>query len=121
MFGKKAQELTVIIYTITRSNVLLKEEQYDMCRQMRRAVVSITSNIVEGSCRGEKEFAHYLDIARGSTAEILSQLETVKLVFPNHTFIIRNSPKEFYFLIEEAMTQAAEIDKMLIGLKKQLG
>lgn len=52
-----------------------KEEQFGISNQMRRAAVSIPSNIAEGSARqGNKEFIHFLYIALGSAAEIETQL-----------------------------------------------
>lgn len=52
------------------------EERYGICDQIRRAAVSIPSNIAEGFGRDTpKEFAHFLSIARGSLYEISTQLE----------------------------------------------
>ncbi len=53
-----------------------KEEQYAMCDQLRRAAVSITSNIAEGSGRtSTKEKIHFLEFSYGSLMEVLSQLD----------------------------------------------
>ncbi len=53
-----------------------KEEQYAMCDQLRRAAVSITSNIAEGSGRTSiKEKIHFLEFSYGSLMEVLSQLD----------------------------------------------
>ena len=52
------------------------EERYGICDQIRRAAVSIPSNIAEGFGRDTpKEFAHFLAIARGSLYETMTQLE----------------------------------------------
>lgn len=68
---QEAIKLVKATYEVTRS--LPKEEQFALVLQMRRAAVSIPSNIAEGAARGSaKEFAHFLTIARGS----LSELET---------------------------------------------
>ncbi len=70
---QKAMELTVEIYRLAR--MLPKEEMYALADQMRRAAVSIPSNIAEGQDRNsKKEFSNYLYIARGSRAELETQL-----------------------------------------------
>lgn len=52
-----------------------KQEQFGITNQMRRAAVSIPSNIAEGAARqGNKEFIHFLYIALGSAAELETQL-----------------------------------------------
>ncbi len=57
-------ELVVDLYKITNS--FPKSETYGLTSQIRRAVVSIPSNIAEGAGRkSKKEFLHYLDISRG--------------------------------------------------------
>ncbi|MFM9984787.1 MAG: four helix bundle protein [Flavobacteriales bacterium] len=70
-------ELSVMIYEI--SNDFPSEERYGLCSQLRRASVSVPSNIAEGSSRNsQKEFIHYLSIASGSCAEVETQLEIAK-------------------------------------------
>lgn len=52
------------------------EERYGLVQQMRRAAVSIPSNIAEGAGRnGVKEYLHFIGIARGSLAELETQLQ----------------------------------------------
>lgn len=52
------------------------KELYGLSDQMRRAAVSVPSNIAEGQARGsDKEFIHFLCIARGSIAELQTQFE----------------------------------------------
>ena len=74
---KKSMDLVIEIYKITES--FPKNEQYGIISQMRRAAVSIPSNIAEGRKRGsKKEFKHFLVIAYGSGAELETQIEITK-------------------------------------------
>ena len=70
---QKSMALTKEIYVLVKR--LPKEELYALSDQMRRAAVSIPSNIAEGQGRtSPKEFAHFLSIANGSKAELETQL-----------------------------------------------
>jgi four helix bundle protein len=70
---KNAIELAVAIYSLTKSYP--KEELFGLVSQMRRAAVSIPSNIAEGAGRNHgKEFQHFLYIALGSIAQLETQL-----------------------------------------------
>ena len=65
---QKADELAHQIYSATRS--LPKEETYGLTSQVRRAALSVPTNIVEGYGRqGKKELKHFINIALGSLAE----------------------------------------------------
>jgi four helix bundle protein len=69
----RAMEVTEEIYQHTRT--FPKEELYGITSQVRRAAVSIPSNIAEGSQRtSDKDFAHFVLIAKGSLAELQTQL-----------------------------------------------
>ena len=71
---QKAMELTTQIYKI--ANKLPKIESYALSNQMRRAAISIPSNIAEGQDRNTtKEFINFLAMARGSKAELETQLQ----------------------------------------------
>jgi four helix bundle protein len=68
-----ADELAVLIYRGTRG--FPREEQFGLTPQLRRAAVSVASNIVEGCARStEADYLHFLDIAFGSLREIEYQL-----------------------------------------------
>ena len=70
---QKAMQLVEEVYRLTQS--FPKEELYGLTNQVRRAAVSIPSNIAEGQGRNStKEFQHFLSIARGSLYEVITQL-----------------------------------------------
>ncbi len=69
---QKAIVLVDVIYEITAN--FPKEEVFGLVSQMRRAAVSIASNLAEGSQRGsQKEFGHFTLMAKGSLAELRTQ------------------------------------------------
>ena len=69
---QKAMDLVVEVYRIVR--LLPKEETYGLSDQMRRAAVSIPSNIAEGKMRNtRREYINFLYMARGSNAELQTQ------------------------------------------------
>jgi len=66
-------ELAAMVYTLTKT--FPAEELYGLTSQLRRASVSIASNIAEGRGRGsDGEFRQFLNIAQGSTYEVQTQL-----------------------------------------------
>lgn len=70
---QKSHKLVLEIYEITKG--FPREEQFGLTSQMRRAAVSIPSNIVEGKARGSnKEYKRFLLMARGSLEEVKYQL-----------------------------------------------
>ncbi|HQV69235.1 MAG TPA: four helix bundle protein [Thermoflexales bacterium] len=73
-----AIDLSVIIYKITES--FPKHEQFGLMSQMRRASVSIGSNIAEGFNRSSKEFGRFVEMAMGSLAELETQCEIAKRI-----------------------------------------
>ena len=73
----EAVSLAESIYIITKQ--FPKEETYGITSQMRRAVVSIASNIAEGAARHtDKDFCHFLYMAAGSASELDTQVEIAK-------------------------------------------
>lgn len=70
---QRAHELTLLTYKLTES--FPKSEVFGLSSQMRRAAVSIGSNITEGKARGtKKEYKRFLFIAKGSNEELRYQL-----------------------------------------------
>ena len=71
---KAAKDLVLSVYALLRKFPI--EEQYALCDQLRRAVISIPSNLAEGSGRtSSKDQAHFYNIAYGSLMEVFSQLD----------------------------------------------
>ena len=74
---EKAREVVRRVYHVTKS--FPKDEVFALSSQMRRAAVSITSNIAEGMTRYSiKDKVHFLEIAYGSLMEVMSQMEVAE-------------------------------------------
>ena len=74
---QEARELARLVYSVTRKGSFAKD--FGLKDQIQRAAVSVGSNIAEGFARnGNKEFVKFLWIAKGSAAEVQSQLYTAK-------------------------------------------
>lgn len=74
---REAMQLAKQVYEVTASFPL--NEKYGLISQMNRCVISIPSNIAEGSGRGsDKEFIHFLSIALGSAFELETQILLAK-------------------------------------------
>src|SRR3989344_634610 len=65
--------LALMVYKLTQS--FPKDEIFGLISQLRRASVSISLNIAEGSSIGSKEFKHFLDMSRGSCHELIPLLK----------------------------------------------
>ena len=105
---QKAMELVAEVYRLVK--ILPNEELYSLSNQIRRSAISIPSNIAEGQGRNSvKEFIHFLAIAKGSKAELETQLLLcVKIKYLNNTEI------------ENAINLIQEVGKMLNGLQNSL-
>ena len=93
---QKSIQLVKLVYFLVKK--LPKEETYALSDQMRRAAVSIPSNIAEGNERqSTKEYVHYLSIAKGSKAELQTQL----LICVEIGYLAETDIKETMELCEE--------------------
>lgn len=71
---QQSKKLVLVIYDLLK--YFPKEENYALCDQLRRAVISIPSNIAEGISRtSRKEQIHFLEISFGSLNEVMCQIE----------------------------------------------
>ena len=101
---QKARQLAKDVYGVTRVGGFAKD--YGFCDQIRRAVVSIGSNVAEGFDRGNnKEFLTFLGVAKGSAAEVRSQLHTA--------FDVGYLADGIYV---DLISQAEEVSRLLNGL-----
>ena len=109
LIWQKGIKIVVLVYKLTMT--FPKEEIYALTSQLKRASVSVPSNIAEGFGRQtDKSFNHFLNISRGSLNEIETQLIIAKqLVFIDDENIFN----EILFLIEEE-------SKMLNAFAKNL-
>src|SRR3989344_3165617 len=95
---QKSRDLAVAVYKLTDN--FPKSELYGLTSQMRRAAISISSNIAESYHRfHQKEKQQFLAIAFGSGSELESQIEIAKVLFP--------SPD--YKKIEELLSESMKI------------
>jgi four helix bundle protein len=103
---QRAIDFVTTIYKLTER--FPKEEMFGLTSQMRRAAVSIASNIAEGAARGSKaEFRKFLAIAQGS----ISELETQILISHKLGFCTEH---------EALLSELDEISRMIVGLRKSI-
>ena len=101
---QKAKALAVEVYELTRSESIKRD--YALVDQLRRSAVSVPSNIAEGDeRRSDKDSVRFFHIAKGSLAELSTQLEIAREVgyFPATQ-------------VEPLLTQCGELAKMLGAL-----
>jgi len=104
----KSVELVKEVYQVTKS--FPKEEIFGLTSQVRRAAVSIPSNIAEGHARlSRKEFQYFLGNARGSLAELQTQI----IIGKELGFL---SDKE----MDDIMNKATDVARLLNGLLSSL-
>ena len=102
---KKSFDLALAIYRGTSG--FPGEEKYGLMSQLRRAAISIPSNIAEGEGRGSRYFRHYLSIALGS----LNELETQILISEALGYLKQEQTSALLKL-------AAEVGRLINGLSR---
>jgi len=103
-----AMDLVAEIYGVTKS--FPKDELYSLTSQLRRAAVSVPSNIAEGQGRDStKEFLHHLSIAHGSLCEVETQL----LIAQRLEYLTREES-------ERLASLAASVGRLINGLSRSL-
>jgi four helix bundle protein len=104
----RAIEFADLVYSITRA--FPADERFGLTNQMRRAAVSISSNIAEGTSRISKaDFARFVEIATGSVFEVVSQA-----TISNRQGLLADADYQRLY------SAAEEQSRMLSGLRKSL-
>lgn len=102
---QEGHKLVLAIYEITKT--FPKDEQFGLTSQIRRAAVSVTSNIAEGFARtSSKEKCHFYSFAMGSVTEVLNQL----IISKDVGYVSLESYKFLY----EQLTTASKLTKALL-------
>jgi len=104
---QKAMDLADLIYTVTEP--FPKREWFGLANQMRRAAVSIPSNIAEGNRRKVPGYVHHLEIALGSHGELDTQCE----VATRRRYISHGDRERLQLAIDET-------GRIIHGLKRSL-
>jgi four helix bundle protein len=104
---QKSIDLTTQIYVLTRK--WPKTETYALTDQIKRSASSISLNIAEGNSRTNKDFRHFLTIARGSCYECVASLH----IAVNLGYISTNQYSSLYVKFEE-------LSRIIQGLQKSL-
>ena len=109
LIWKKGITIVKLIYQLVKT--FPQEEMYALSSQLKRASLSIPSNIAEGYGRNtDKSFSHFLDITRGSLFEIETQL-----IIAKELGFITNLE-----LFQELLNQIEEESKMINAFSKTL-
>ena len=105
---QRANEFADIVYKVTRA--FPDDERFGLTNQMRRAAVSVSSNIAEGSARSSRnDNARFLEIATGSLFEVVAQ----SFISRRQGFLTEPDFKTLY-------ATADELGRMLSGLRRSL-
>ena len=106
---QKAIDFADVVYRVTRA--FPDDERFGLTNQMRRAAVSISSNIAEGTSRHSRDdYVRFLEIATGSIFEVVSQ----SFIAQRQNYLSEDDRQRLYAAAEEQ-------SKMLSGLRQSLG
>lgn len=101
---QKSMDLVDEIYKLI--SLLPESEKYALSSQMRRAAVSVPSNIAEGNARfSEKDFKHFLQIAKGS----LYELDTQLMICERQRYLSSEQVKQVMLLTDEIIKMLSKI------------
>ena len=104
---KESKALVKMVYKLLKG--FPKEEQYALCDQIRRAVVSVPSNVAEGLGRySAKELVHFYEIAYGSLREVDCQLD----IACDLGYITQTN-------LDEVIKQMDKVAALISGLRKK--
>jgi len=108
-----ADQLALAVYQVTRT--FPREEQFGLTSQMRRAAVSVASNIVEGSARhSERDYLRFLDMAYGSARELQYQISLAqRLGFLDN--------KSHYSLLASSEETSKVLNGLIRSLRREKG
>ena len=105
---QKSMNLSIVIYTLTKA--FPRDERYGLTNQIRRASVSLPSNIAEGHGRlGTNEYRQFLGVARASNFELQTQLELARRLEYGDTK-----------LIDDAENLSHEVGKMIYAILQSI-
>ena len=105
---QKAIDFAALVYNETRA--FPTEERFGLTNQLRKAAISVSSNIAEGSSRSSRnDFARFAEIAAGSVFEVVSQA----FIARRQNFLSEDQFRKIY-------ADAEELSRMLSGLRRSL-
>lgn len=105
---QKAMDLVELVYAATK--LFPKEELYGLTSQIRRAAVSVPSNIAEGQARkSTAEFQQFLSVANGSRAELETQIQLARRL----QYVTPDTERQ-------VLEASEEVGRLINGLKRSL-
>ena len=103
---QESMKMVELVYKVTRA--FPAEERFGLSEQMRRAAISVPSNIAEGAARNSvRELLHYVGVANGSLAELDTQIEASMRL-------------GYVWDIHELEEQTSKIGRLMVALRRSL-